>query len=102
MDIQLDRIVNRPTANTPAKDSPTIRGAEPKELFTGALENADSVSLSDFSLHLNRAAQSLTTIPAVDHGHVAAVINAVSSGYYRIDSTRTAENLLAMELRLPA
>jgi flagellar biosynthesis anti-sigma factor FlgM len=101
MAIELYSIVGGRASHATAKETRTI-ATQQNESSTNNLASGDSVSLTNFSVHLNHAARAMAIGEMVDQTRVDAVKNAISAGEYHIDTRRAAENILALEIELPA
>lgn len=65
-----------------------------------AARAADTVRLTDDAVSLSALDKTLASIPAVDHGRVAAIKQAVTAGRYVIDPEAIATRLSHFEWQL--
>lgn len=62
--------------------------------------STDAVTLTEVSVKLQALEKNMSSIPVVDESRVERIKNAIESGEYKVNSTRTAEKFMQLETKL--
>ncbi len=62
--------------------------------------SVDAVTLTEASVKLQALEKNMASIPVIDESRVERIKNAIESGEYKVNSTRTAEKFVQLETKL--
>ncbi len=90
---------NQPAA-TESKNQRSTSGSEVANLLQGKSVLSDTVQLTDIAAQAQKAEEVIANTPEVDKAKVKQIKDAISSGSYKVDAERVADQLMKLEADL--
>lgn len=85
---------------TESKNQKSTTGSDVADMLQGKVALSDTVQLTDVAAQVQKAEGVIAETPEVDKAKVQQIKDAISSGSYKVDAERVADQLMKLEADL--